>query len=599
MSRVWLIRGDNIALCRSLIEVPIMSHEVDEDAHLEEILDGRSSFDVQLPIQIHSRPMSRMSFNAPGDTVEDSPPQEIETNEEQELIKQAQRLGLNVSEVPEEQTDSASLVARNSSAVTITSSQPAPSVVQSRNSDSTRPTSYSSSERQSEPPKPPPSSLSTTSSLKSSSRSILSRERSDSKFRKSIRRLSTLGRKKALDTNDLLRPSLQRNGSAVSEPPRPVTADGSRRSSFAPTLPPISGIPNSRPAGFLHSFSEPRIALPSRIAVSYARPLTPPSEEKEIEPEMRDTPSIRAAKQRSLHCGRLQRLRIVHLNEQSKFLTDRYAAFCAVREKFQPARQRIYNAFAEKQASAQSRHATANSDLENRHLTAEMDLERALATERKACETKVKYMEAYCYGSRNRNLTAAPPSAAEAAASAAAGMPARKVTEHDYRKLVEQYNLRNGMDQLHSARINVLREQQAKQAERIGRRQEKEVDGLEAERDAELAMVEREIEKELAPIRREWEAKKKKMAWRWSIKEAIERKTLEAERGEVYGELPKVVWPPEEKDEERKAFTEVTLSDIKEEAKRYSEFDVMSVQDEDASTVGLAVSRGREISAGP
>ncbi|MCJ1332204.1 hypothetical protein MMC10_008896 [Thelotrema lepadinum] len=572
-----------------------MSHEMDDESHLEEILDGRSSFDVQLPIQIHSRPMSRMSFNAPNYATEDSTPANNETDDEEDLIKQAQRLGLDVSGAPEEQTRPIQDVARNASAVTITSSQPAPSVAQSRASDSTRPTSYGSSERQPEQQKPPLSSLpSTTSSLKSSSRSLLSRERSDSKFRKSIRRLSTLGRRKALDTNDLLRPSLQRNHSAVSEPPRPVTADASRRdasrrSSFAPSLPPISAISNGRPSGFLHSFSEPRIAVPSRITVNYARPLTPPSEEKETEQEIRDTSSIRAAKQRSLHCGRLQRLRIAHLDEQSSFLTARYAAYCAIREKFQPTRQRIYDSSAEKQALAQSRHANMNSDLENRHLTAEMDLERALVTERKACATKVKYMEAYCYGSRNRNFTAAPPSPTEQAAATAAGMPARKVTEHDYRKLVEQYNLRNGMDQLHSARINVLREQQAKQAERIGRRQEKELDGLEAERDADLAKVEREIEQELAPIRREWEARKKKMAWRWSVKEAIERKTLEAERGEVYGELPKVVWPAEEKDEERKAFMEITLGDIKEEVQRSYELDVMSVGGEDASIVGLAV----------
>ena len=125
-------------------------------------------------------------------------------------------------------------------------------------------------------------------------------------------------------------------------------------------------------------------------------------------------------------------------------------------------------------------------------------------------------------------------------------MPARKVTEEDYRKLVEQYNLRNGMDQLHAARINVLREQQAKQAERIGRKQEGEVTRLQQERDSELGKIEQEVQRDISWARQEWSMKKRRMVWRWRVKEAIERKTLEMERGEKYGELPDVIWPAEE-----------------------------------------------------
>ena len=568
---------------------------MEDETQLDDVADERSSFDVQLPIQIHSRPMSRISFSTPADviTVENNSLEKTEADGDQELIKQAHELGLEVPEVPEgllEHLEPDHLVAHNASAITITSSQPAPSVTQSRTSNSTRPTSFSSSERQSVQ-KLPASTPSTAASLKSPAQSILSpssRERSDSRFRKSIRRLSILGRRKVVDTTDLLRPSLSRNDSTVSAPPRPATADGTRSSSVPPILPPINPNPGRSVGSLLPSLSESRITTLSRLAASNPRPLTPPSEENEADFEVPDSPSIRAAKQRSLHCGRLQRLRIKHLDEQSSFLSARYAAFSSAREKLQPVRQRVFDSFTEQRSAALSRHATANSDLETRHLTAEMDLERALACERKACETRIKYMEAYCYGSRNRkfgNTPSSPPmDAAAGPVAAIPGMPARKVTEHDYRKLQEQYNLRNGMDQLHAARINVLREQQAKQAERIARRQEKELEGLEAERERELAHVKNEAEKEMLPLRKEWDNKKRKMTWRWTIKEAIERKTLEAERGEAYGELPEVVWPAEEQQVAKKVLAEDTYAVINEEAEQASRMESQRVEAESEVT---------------
>ena len=523
---------------------------MDYEPQLDNGADARSSFDVQLPIQIHSRPTSIAAD--PSDDAHDYGSTKKTPNErDEDLITQAQVMGLTVPEAPQESLEAVVPVAHNGSAITITSSQPDSAFLQSRTSNSTRPTSFTSSEPQVEQ-RNVISTPNTAASIISSSRSTLSttpRRRANSKLRDSFKRLSILGRKKTSDTIEFVRPSLERNHSSVTVPRRPATADGARSSSLPPVLPPICTSPRRTVGTLLPSFSETRITTSGRITGSNLRPLTPPSEDKEKESDSHETPSARAARERSLHCGRLQRLRISHLDEQSSFLTARRAAFSLIRARHQPTRQKVHEDFANKYAGAVARHVAANADLENRHLTAEMDLERALTSERKACSTKIKYMEAYCYGSRNRNLTSAPLSSADrakAAEPAPWNMPERKVTEEDYRKLVEQYHLRNGMDQLHAARINVLREQQAKQAERIGRKQEGELARLGQERDRELAKVENEVRRDIASARQEWAMKKRRMVWRWGLKEAIERKTLEMERGEKYGELPEVIWPPEE-----------------------------------------------------
>ena len=522
-----------------------------DSTYYDDNADARSSFDVQLPIQLHSRPASRMSTDLLQDLGGGNTPEKIDMDSDQYLVKHARNLGLRIPEIPRDQVETINLIKSNVSAVTITSSQLDASVTQSRTSNSTRPTSYSSSDRQAEqkitaPIIPLSSVAASVTSTSQSVQSPVTRERPDSKFRKSLRRLSTLGRKRMSGTNELLRPSLPRIESSAPGPRRPVTAEARSPPSLPPVLPPLS-ISRRSVGGSLPSFSEARVTTLGRVTANTLRPLTPPSEEKEV--DLLDSPFVLAAKQRSLHCGRLQRLRIAHLDEQASFIAARRSELNAIRSRHHPARQRVHDNSQEKRAAALSRHSVVNSDLETRHLSAEMDLDRALSAERKSCETKIKYMEAYCYGSRNRNLNAAPLSPTESAKAvdaAAAGMPARKVTDSDYRKLVEQYHLRNGMAQLHAARINVLREQQAKQAERIINRQERELERFEEERDRELALIEAEIKKEISSVQKEWETRKQKMIWRWNVKESIERKTLEAERGEVYGELPEVVWGSEE-----------------------------------------------------
>ena len=486
---------------------------------------SRESVDFNLPIQLHSRPVTpdEQSYNAKVLVLDDG---KTETELDEHFVRVARDLGLNVPEGPKANLD---LIASNVSELTVSSSLQDTSTIPSRTSDSTRPTSCSSSERRVDRSISPtvPSRL-TTPSVTSPQQSVLSfgsYDRSYSKIRKSIRRLSAFTRRRSVSTDDSSIPTRQ---SFVETPKkiesRPATAHGSRpsiSSASPPVLPPISITP--RRAGILlPSLSDSRIATPSRHLQH--RPLTPPREDET------ETGESRAARERSLKCGHLQRLRMRQLDEQSRFLNYRHSQLDTIHQKYADERKRVTRTMQESQKLTQQRHAEVHVDLEQRHLSAEIDLARSLETERRACETKLKYMEAYCNG----KLTLP-------------GMPARQVTDADSRKLLDQYNLCNGIEALHSARINVLREKQAKQTERIVAKQAAELEALEEKAGKDLEELELGFTREEDAAKRVFEARKRRLLWRWKVAEAIERRKLELDRGEEFGELPDVIWAVEER----------------------------------------------------
>ena len=185
-------------------------------------------------------------------------------------------------------------------------------------------------------------------------------------------------------------------------------------------------------------------------------------------------------------------------------------------------------------ASAELRHTEVLSDLEHRHLSAEEDLHKSLETERQGCDTRLKHMQAYCNPQGNIEK----------------GMPMREVTGEDHKKLQSQFHIRNQMDNLHASRINVLRERQAKQLERIMEKQEKEREKLAADFGRENEALDANLDEQELDLEREFAERKARLVHRWTMAEAIERKTLELETGETYGPLPEIGWGDEGRDGE-------------------------------------------------
>lgn len=125
------------------------------------------------------------------------------------------------------------------------------------------------------------------------------------------------------------------------------------------------------------------------------------------------------------------------------------------------------------------------------------------------------------------------------------GMPNRIVTQQNYRQLDQQHLVLNGMENLHASRINVLREKQAKQLERITAKQELEVEQADKELATTMQKLETTCELEMQMLTEEFAERRKRLVARWSLVEAILRKRLEKDTGEAYGALPSILWDDE------------------------------------------------------
>lgn len=237
---------------------------------------------------------------------------------------------------------------------------------------------------------------------------------------------------------------------------------------------------------------------------------------------------------RSLAHPKLRRLRTSQLQEQLRFISFRASQTRQMRSQHQRLKRERLTAYKAAKSGLESSHLDVLSDLEHRHLMAEEDLHKTLEVERQACDTRLKHMQAYCNSQGNADK----------------GMPARNVTSEDHRKLQDQYRIRNQMENLHSSRVNVLRERQAKQLERIADKQDKEIEKLAADFGRENLTLDARLEEQELELEREFGERKERLVKRWVMAEAIERRTLENQSGGTFGPLPEIGWGDESIDYE-------------------------------------------------
>ena len=458
----------------------------------------RESIDIQLPIQVHTRPATPVDrdeiYNMQVLSLDFG---KTEDDLDQHFLDTALNLGISI---PQEPVTTLGIIADNISTLAISISLSDPFNDLGRTSESTQTTSSSSSQQQLSPTN---ASNSTTASILSTPASINSSSTKASsivKLRKGLRRLSTFTRRKTLDSAipTILNPSIvtgvQRHDS------RPATADAARPVSMRRM--------RTESARTSVSLPEPRVPRRSR----------PKAIAEEVESE-----EFQRARERSIRNPRLQRLRVHQLEEQGRFLRFEDEQSRLVQMKKVEARRSVVDRYNKMQQSLQERHVEIMADLEHRHLTAELDLSRALQVERKACETRLRHMDAYCNSRTD-------------------GMPRRKITEEDFKKLEQQYHIRSGMTSLHSARINVLREKQAKQLERIQAKQDGELSAVSAEMDMELKKHESKFHGEEIDLQQDFWDRKKRILARWALAEAIERRKLERETDLHFAPLPPIPW---------------------------------------------------------
>lgn len=298
--------------------------------------------------------------------------------------------------------------------------------------------------------------------------------------------------------------------------PRPITADQIL------TISKSHNQPHAITTDQIHTPILPRRQVSS---ATYDAPPPPPPQFPPPPPPEEETLESLGARRRSISNPVLKKLRTTQLQEQLRFISFEASQHRLMRTRQLQHKRDSLSQYHQQQTDIHLRHAEALASLEHRHLSAEVDLNRTLQLERQACDTRLKHMQAYC----NPRSTVV-------------GMPNRVVTKNDYRQLEQQYHTRNGMDNLHTSRINVLRERQGKQLERISAKQDAELETLESsfehqneDLDAKLLIEEQQLKQEFAE-------RKNRLVTRWSLAEAIERRKLELMIGEVFGPLPAVKW---------------------------------------------------------
>ena len=431
---------------------------------------------------------------------------ETEDDLDQHFLRTALNLGI---EIPQDRQSAVELVTSDSTDtdLAIPSTPPKPHCAQSLASISTNPRSGRSSQDRISPTKA--SSLTTTSVL-SSPPSVHSTSSSSSpygKLRDGLRRLSTfkMRRKSSMAPPVIAAPAGATPVLEMHSNHRPVTA-------------------NSATSFDIHSLpcesSEPSpLILQKERPVTIAVPYHAPIEEVESDEAI-------GARLRSIESWRLERLRTHQLEEQGRLVRFENEQYSLMTLKRPYKRKVIVDSHKEQQQNLLKTHAENLAALEHRHLAAEMELVGTLDTERKACDTRLKHMEAYCSGRP-------PPN----------GMPRRKITEKDGQKLLQQQHIRSGMDNLHEARIHILREIQATQLERITARQEAEISEAKRELERHLDDHEYQLGIEEQDLRQEFSDRKNRISARWTLIEAIERRKLENETGHLYAPLPAITWP--------------------------------------------------------
>jgi hypothetical protein len=105
-------------------------------------------------------------------------------------------------------------------------------------------------------------------------------------------------------------------------------------------------------------------------------------------------------------------------------------------------------------------------------------------------------------------------------------------------QLNQQYHAHKTMDQLHHARIKVLRDRQELKLQEATARMEKELDQMCNRHAQDIATLRTEHQQEEATLMQALDTKATTLRHRWYLEAAVLRRHLEVRHGQSYGPLP-------------------------------------------------------------
>ncbi|EKV19013.1 hypothetical protein Pdw03_5884 [Penicillium digitatum] len=255
--------------------------------------------------------------------------------------------------------------------------------------------------------------------------------------------------------------------------------------------------------------------------------------------------------QRSLDDPELSEMHERHQMEMKRHLEFQDAALSTLRRRHQTAISEKQSSNQRQEDEKREKNIQAIAQIEERQLAVEIEQQREFDRAKMNSSTRIKHMEGYL---RNASPPSSPAGtliraerserSSESFSESDSIPPARVFTREHMKQLEQQYHSHKSMDQLHDARIKVLRDRQELKLQEATARMEKELNEMCNRHSQDIATLQTEHEREEASLMQALDTKKTTLRHRWYLEEAVLRRHLEVRHGQSYGPLPLVAFTP-------------------------------------------------------
>ncbi|CAG7966347.1 unnamed protein product [Penicillium nalgiovense] len=256
--------------------------------------------------------------------------------------------------------------------------------------------------------------------------------------------------------------------------------------------------------------------------------------------------------QRSLDDPELSEMHERHQMQRNRHLAFHDAALSTLRRRHQTAISEHKSDNQRQEDEKREKNIQAIVQIEERQLAVEIEQQREFDRAKMNSRTRIKHMEGYLRNASPPPSPAGTPTRAERSerserssesfSESDSTPPARVLTRQHMEQLEQQYHSHKSMDQLHDARIKVLRDRQELKLQEATARMEKELDEMCNRHIQDVAALQAEHQREESSLIQALETKKTTLQRRWYLEEAVLRRHLEVRHGQSYGPLPLVAF---------------------------------------------------------
>jgi hypothetical protein len=320
-----------------------------------------------------------------------------------------------------------------------------------------------------------------------------------------------------------------------------------KRNSLPIVMSPDSRITLSRSdKGVDHVYLEPtpESNIPDDGDIPPAIPRPPKRITEAPLPRLRIPLFNKEALQRSLDDPELSELHKRQEMEKNRHLAFQEAALNILRRRHQDAVSEQQSENQRREDEKREKNIDDTIRLEERQLAVEIEQQREFDRAKMNSATRIKHMEGYFRNASpppSPSITATTAERSSGSLSDSASTPqTRQFTRQHMEQLEQQYHDHESMDQLHDARIKVLRDRQEVKLQDTMARLDKELNAMCIQHKQDITNLQQEQQAEETSLTQALDSKKTSLRDRWQLEETILRRTLEVRHGQLYGPLPPI-----------------------------------------------------------